>query len=106
MVDYIGKAQYDKLTAKYPQIVKLLITIIILINLPLVILIWMLFEYCKFFWTGYSSKSWPTTEGIIDTSSVETIVDSEGTGYKAIIKYSYFVLDKQHHSYRIYAGLK
>jgi hypothetical protein len=100
------KARYDNFIARYPPIVRLLINIIILIHLPLVFLHLVLSEYYKFFRTGYSSKSWPTTEGIIDTSDVKmTFNKHEGRiSRKLILRYFYFVLDKQYYSCRIFVG--
>ena len=68
--------------------------------LPLVIFFWGLYKYYKFFKKGFSSYSWPTTEGTINTSYVARVDRS----YKPIIKYSYSVMGTQYYYNQIYIG--
>jgi len=89
---------------RYPIIIRLLIIIIILINLPLVIFFWGLNKYYRFFKKGYSSRSWPTTEGTINTSRVARMGTAAERSYKAIIKYSYSVKGTRYYSDQIYIG--
>ncbi len=50
------------------------------------------------------SKSWPATEGYVEESFVDEDWDSDGTMYKAMVKYTYVVDGKEYRSSQVSFG--
>jgi hypothetical protein len=93
---------FEDRSTKYPIIIRLPIIILLLINLPLVILFWIVLSGYKHLKKRYSSFSWPTAEGTIKISYVDQYRGSDrDILYRPIIKYSYFVMDTEYHSNKV-----
>lgn len=59
--------------------------------LVLLIFVWVYYASIQIIVLAYRSKSWPTCEGKIVESFVEEKTDTDGTTYRARIKYEYKV---------------
>ena len=51
-----------------------------------------------------TAKTWPTTEGYVDTCKVTEMSDSDGTTYRVDVQYNYTVAGKRHTGDRIAFG--
>ncbi|MFW9778384.1 MAG: DUF3592 domain-containing protein [Candidatus Heimdallarchaeota archaeon] len=90
---------------KYPVIIRLIIIIFLLINLPLASLFWIVLSGYKHLKKRYSSFSWPTAEGTIKISYIDQYRDDGVLMYKPTINYSYFVMDSEYHSNKVSLSL-